>query len=96
MNITSIFRGVAQPGSAPGLGPGGRRFESFLPDHNLKNALFLISLFYLCDSLKHMIKFMMLDKFNLKLEKLINVSIDASVFFIVYFLKNLLNIDLVN
>ena len=26
-------RGVAQPGSAPGLGPGGRRFESFLPDH---------------------------------------------------------------
>ena len=28
-----FFRGVAQPGSAPGLGPGGRRFESFLPDH---------------------------------------------------------------
>ncbi len=35
MNITNFFRGVAQPGSAPGLGPGGRRFESFLPDHYL-------------------------------------------------------------
>ena len=28
-----MFRGVAQSGSAPGLGPGGRRFESSLPDH---------------------------------------------------------------
>src|SRR3990167_6014036 len=26
-------RGVAQPGSASGLGPEGRRFESYLPDH---------------------------------------------------------------
>ena len=26
------YRGVAQAGSAPGLGPGGRRFESCLPD----------------------------------------------------------------
>ena len=26
------IRGVAQPGSAPGLGPGGRRFESCRPD----------------------------------------------------------------
>lgn len=26
-------RGVAQPGSASGLGPEGRRFESCLPDH---------------------------------------------------------------
>ena len=26
-------RGVAQPGSASGLGPEGRRFESFRPDH---------------------------------------------------------------
>ena len=26
------FREVAQAGSAPGLGPGGRRFESCLPD----------------------------------------------------------------
>ena len=25
-------RGVAQPGSASGLGPEGRRFESFRPD----------------------------------------------------------------
>ena len=28
-----MFRGVAQPGSAPGLGPGGREFESLRPDH---------------------------------------------------------------
>src|SRR5207253_1570475 len=26
------FRGVAQPGRAPGSGPGGRRFKSCLPD----------------------------------------------------------------
>ena len=31
-----LQRGVAQSGSAPGLGPGGRRFESCRPDifHN--------------------------------------------------------------
>lgn len=28
------LRGVAQSGSAPGLGPGGRRFESCRPDVN--------------------------------------------------------------
>ena len=28
-----IEREVAQLGSAPGLGPGGRRFKSCLPDH---------------------------------------------------------------
>ena len=27
-------RGVAQPGSAPALGAGGRRFESGRPDHS--------------------------------------------------------------
>src|SRR3954468_9540498 len=27
------IRGVAQSGSAPGWGPGGRRFKSCLPDH---------------------------------------------------------------
>ena len=30
---TRLFRGVAQPGSASGLGPEGRRFKSCLPDH---------------------------------------------------------------
>jgi hypothetical protein len=30
------FREVAQAGSAPGLGPGGRRFESCLPDISCK------------------------------------------------------------
>ncbi len=28
-----FYRDVAQLGSAPGLGPGGRRFESCHPDH---------------------------------------------------------------
>ena len=32
-------RGVAQSGSASGLGPGGRRFESFHPD-NLRESRF--------------------------------------------------------
>ena len=31
----SRSRGVAQSGSAPGWGPGGRRFKSCLPDHDL-------------------------------------------------------------
>ena len=30
----SVDRGVAQPGRAPGSGPGGRRVESSLPDHS--------------------------------------------------------------
>ena len=30
--MPTVDRGVAQAGSAPGLGPGGRRFESCLPD----------------------------------------------------------------
>ena len=30
--LASIPRGVAQPGSAPALGAGGRRFESARPD----------------------------------------------------------------
>ena len=32
------IRGVAQPGSALGLGPRGRRFESYHPDHFMKKA----------------------------------------------------------
>ena len=31
--LASIARGVAQPGSAPALGAGGRRFESARPDN---------------------------------------------------------------
>ena len=31
--ITIFYRGVAQFGSALGLGPRGRRFESYRPDH---------------------------------------------------------------
>ena len=39
-NIKSDNRGVAQPGSASGLGPEGRRFKSCRPDHliNMKKA----------------------------------------------------------
>jgi hypothetical protein len=35
-------RGVAQPGRAPGSGPGGRRFKSSLPDH-LKSKTSIIT-----------------------------------------------------
>jgi hypothetical protein len=31
-------RGVAQPGSAPGSGPGGRRFKSSRPDHSFQSS----------------------------------------------------------
>ena len=31
--LTYYFRDVAQSGSAPGLGPGGPRFESWYPDN---------------------------------------------------------------
>jgi hypothetical protein len=30
--VATFRRGVAQPGRAPGSGPGGRRFKSSLPD----------------------------------------------------------------
>ena len=29
----TLYRGLAQSGSAPALGAGGRRFESYIPDH---------------------------------------------------------------
>src|SRR3954467_10087362 len=32
-------RGVAQPGRAPGSGPGGRRFKSSLPDHSFPSSV---------------------------------------------------------
>ena len=32
LNLKEIYRGVAQPGSAPALGAGGRRFKSSRPD----------------------------------------------------------------
>ena len=32
------IRGVAQPGSASGLGPEGRRFKSCRPDHFMRKA----------------------------------------------------------
>ena len=35
VRLGGLRRGVAQPGRAPGSGPGGRRFKSSLPDHLL-------------------------------------------------------------
>jgi hypothetical protein len=32
VRLGGLRRGVAQPGRAPGSGPGGRRFKSSLPD----------------------------------------------------------------
>ena len=43
-NDEILQRGVAQSGSAPGLGPGGRRFESCRPDNKAKK-IFLLSFF---------------------------------------------------
>ena len=39
-------RGVAQSGSAPGLGPGGRRFESCRPDLKREMFRWSVSLFF--------------------------------------------------
>ncbi len=39
-------RGVAQSGSAPGLGPGGRRFESCHPDKKGKQSKDCLPFFY--------------------------------------------------
>ena len=33
VSTKKLFRDVAQSGSAPGLGPGSPRFESWYPDH---------------------------------------------------------------
>ena len=33
---SALCRGVAQPGRAPGSGPGGRRFKSSLPDQSFQ------------------------------------------------------------
>ena len=33
------IRSMAQSGSAPGLGPGGRRFKSYCSDHHLKDEI---------------------------------------------------------
>ena len=38
-----VCRGVAQPGRAPGSGPGGRRFKSSLPDHSFDCSSFIPS-----------------------------------------------------
>ena len=40
-------RGVAQPGSAPVLGTGGRRFESCRPDKKAKKSILLSFFVYI-------------------------------------------------
>jgi hypothetical protein len=42
--VSRTSRGVAQPGSALGLGPRGRRFESSRPDHFLFSRAILTSI----------------------------------------------------
>ena len=39
-----VERSVAQPGSASGLGPGGRKFESHHPLHNSPKELVIVCL----------------------------------------------------
>jgi hypothetical protein len=39
VRLDGLRRGVAQPGRAPGSGPGGRRFKSSLPDHLVFNEI---------------------------------------------------------
>ena len=46
-------REVAQSGSVPGLGPGGRRFESCLPDEVHQSLSKLLGLFYLYSTKAH-------------------------------------------
>lgn len=41
-------RGVAQSGSAPVLGTGCRRFESYRPDHLLSEVLYAKAAFLWC------------------------------------------------
>jgi hypothetical protein len=49
--VENSTRGVAQPGSALGLGPRGRRFESSRPDHNSASQLHhLLKLILLADT----------------------------------------------
>src|SRR5580698_1452086 len=38
LHLATPCRGVAQPGRAPGSGPGGRRFKSSLPDQLFPNT----------------------------------------------------------
>ena len=40
VRVECRHRGVAQSGSASGLGPEGRRFESYRPDHLVEKAPF--------------------------------------------------------
>src|SRR5712692_2654669 len=42
----SVSRGVAQPGRAPGSGPGGRRFKSSLPDQSFSRSFSCLGSYY--------------------------------------------------
>ena len=47
--LLDSIRGVAQPGSAPGLGPGGRRFESCRPDKERDEVYVLVSFLFIAE-----------------------------------------------
>jgi hypothetical protein len=51
--IGRASREVAQLGSVPGLGPGGCRFKSCLPDHLVSESLFNKDFFVLENGFGH-------------------------------------------
>ena len=60
--IITHQRGVAQAGSAPGLGPGGREFASLRPDHLKKNENIITYYFYITNYCSSIIGFAIINK----------------------------------
>ena len=78
MGVLSTFysasvRGVAQPGSASGLGPEGRRFESCRPDHFKSGELCIVSPLF-CIWIRNIDKVLYLMEFA-NLEAACNLSL---------------------
>ena len=47
MSVLKKRRGIAQSGSASGLGPEGREFESLYPDHFFQTSCYLLDKKYI-------------------------------------------------
>ena len=97
-------RGVAQPGSASGLGPEGRRFKSCRPDHYMKKLLtrffnyyllFLLLLFFNEFTLAYFDKTPPLSNDTVTSIRKVNYFILIFFFYIKYFYLNK-SLDLVN
>ena len=76
------FRGVAQFGSAPVLGTGGRRFKSCLPDH--KNGILYRSFFY---NLKFILKYYIiyidiLKDYKMKITWILTCPFSTNTYFV--------------